>query len=378
MLVIGSLHTGGAERQLVTLANELSARKWVVTLFALETGGALRDALDPAVTCVEGAGPVGPRLISRGWGALKAAWQLAQVVRAERPAVVQAFLPLTNLLGALIGRALGVPCVATSKRGLATHQDRHAWWAPIERVGNKLSHAVIANAFIVRDDAVRREGLLQDDVVVIPNGVDTTAMRPMPETRRDVRREMGLSPNDVAIISLANLSPAKGHIDLIDAFASMECAESRLFIAGEDRGAEQAIRSAIAASPAGSRITLLGLVRDVPRLLSGMDIGTLASHEEGCPNAVLEMLACGLPVVATAVGDVPRLAAEVPGLAVVPAHSPPSLAGALSLAIGNLGHLRGTTLERHRWVAGTHSVATMVDAYESVYHSRLTGSDSFD
>ena len=69
VLVIGSLHTGGAERQLITLANELSARKWAVTLFALDAGGALRDALSPAVTCIEGAGPAGPRLVSKGWGA---------------------------------------------------------------------------------------------------------------------------------------------------------------------------------------------------------------------------------------------------------------------------------------------------------------------
>jgi glycosyltransferase involved in cell wall biosynthesis len=145
-------------------------------------------------------------------------------------------------------------------------------------------------------------------------------MEPLdPTERRKLRRELGVEGSTPLLISVGRLHPQKAIPDLL-------CALARL----RDEGIDFALRLA-GAGPSGAlvqeeiarlrladRVTLLGVRRDIPRLLGASDLYVSSSLWEGLPVATLEAMAAGLPVVATAVGDVPYAVTPETGTLVEP------------------------------------------------------------
>ncbi len=117
------------------------------------------------------------------------------------------------------------------------------------------------------------------------------------------------------------------------------------------------------------RVTLMGQRGDVPALLSAMDLGVLASHEEGFSNALLEKLAVGLPVVATDVGGNPEALQDMPDCILVKPEDVHDLARGLTQAINTLGANGHNRKVRQRLVRDRYSVDAMIDAYERLYLS---------
>jgi len=168
---------------------------------------------------------------------------------------------------------------------------------------------------------------------------------------------------------VANLIPYKGHSELVEAFARIAAGDPRLklFLIGKDRGIAQALMSTACRLGVANKINLMGQRSDVPTLLSAMDIGVLASHEEGFSNALLEKLAAGLPVVATDVGGNPEALEDMPNCFLVRPKDPEDLARGLRDAVGSLGADDRNRKIRQSLVRERYSVDAMVDAYERLY-----------
>jgi glycosyltransferase involved in cell wall biosynthesis len=171
---------------------------------------------------------------------------------------------------------------------------------------------------------------------------------------------------------VANLIPYKGHRELVKAFARIAADDPdvRLFLIGKDLGIAKDLMSRARRLGVANRINLMGRRRDVPMLLSAMDIGVLASHEEGFSNALLEKLAAGLPVVATNVGGNPEALEGMPDCILVGPEDPDDLARGLLDAIGRLGADDQNRKIRQSLVRERYSVDAMVDAYERLYLRR--------
>ncbi|WP_155929912.1 glycosyltransferase, partial [Mesorhizobium sp. L2C067A000] len=105
------------------------------------------------------------------------------------------------------------------------------------------SSDLVANSHAVAADMAARDGYDLARVRVIANGLDLSRFDGISHRRDEIRRSLGLEPDDVGVVIVANLIPYKGHKDLIDAFASASQSrpELRLFIAGQDRGIGQAL-----------------------------------------------------------------------------------------------------------------------------------------
>jgi teichuronic acid biosynthesis glycosyltransferase TuaC len=158
-------------------------------------------------------------------------------------------------------------------------------------------------------DAMVELGTPRDSIAVIPNGVDSARFHPMP--RQGARATLGLPPGPM-ILCVGNLSANKGFHLVVDAVASLAAEEGmqdlHLAIVGEGPFRAELART-IQARGITDRVRLVGHTpHDALRLWYGAaDAFCLASAMEGMPNAVLEALACGVPVVATAAGGIPEI-----------------------------------------------------------------------
>jgi teichuronic acid biosynthesis glycosyltransferase TuaC len=183
---------------------------------------------------------------------------------------------------------------------------------------------------------VREAGVDESRVTVVPNGVDVA--RFAPGSRDETRGRLGIRPDARLIVSVGHLSTRKGFHRIVAAMPRLigEFPDLMLAIVGGP-GAEGDARPVIAAAArqAGveSRVTLVGAVKPdrVAEWIAAADVFVLASSYEGCPNVVLEALACGRPVVATNVGHVASMISPEAGI-VVPTHDDDALAAAIRTA----------------------------------------------
>lgn len=145
--------------------------------------------------------------------------------------------------------------------------------------------------------------------VVIPNGIPTEMFTPDVETRRRVRRSIGASPQAIVLIHVGRFAAVKNHEMLVRAFARLPSSESaplELWLVG-DGELRETIQQQVHALGVENRVRFLGVRSDVPDVLRAADVFVFPSRWEGNPLSVLEAMAAGLPVVATAVGGVPEL-----------------------------------------------------------------------
>jgi glycosyltransferase involved in cell wall biosynthesis len=210
----------------------------------------------------------------------------------------------------LLGRRLGRPAVVTG-RGTDVNELCFRW--PLRRLARRTLRGATRLVAVSRPlkDKMVQAGAPPERVAVIHNGIDPTIFRPA-DDRDAVRRALDLPGGKVVLLSVGVLVEAKGFQELAAGLALLPSEPPvHLFIAGEGpyRGAlEQVVRE----KGVADRVTLLGNVaqKDMPRWYQAADLFCFGSWREGCPNVVLESLACGTPVVSTSVGAVPDLLEE--------------------------------------------------------------------
>ena len=158
-------------------------------------------------------------------------------------------------------------------------------------------------------DLAAELGANPEHLHVIPNGVDLDVFRPVPRSK--ARRQLGLSLEGSLLVSVGHILPEKGFTELIEAVTQLPDT-TRLAIIGGDtlhRRYAGRLRRLVRQRGLGGRVSFAGVQPPevVAAYLSAADVSVLASYSEGCPNVVLESLACGTPVVATNVGAVPDI-----------------------------------------------------------------------
>jgi glycosyltransferase involved in cell wall biosynthesis len=170
----------------------------------------------------------------------------------------------------------------------------------VERIALGWSDRVIAVDMRTGEEYARRYPWLGDRLCVIPNGVDASSFLPM--DRGAAKRKWRI--DGTAFLYAGRLEPEKRVLDIVRAFRSVENGHTTLLIAGD--GTQ---RSVVEAAARGLPVRLLGDVTrsEIPSLLNASDAVVLFSEREGLPMVALEALACGTPVIATAVGDLPGL-----------------------------------------------------------------------
>lgn len=375
VFVITELGTGGGEQMLVNLLSRIDRSAFeptVVSLHAIDgnmqLAARLRE-LDVAVHTLNWQTPAqAPRALA----------QLRRLIGSLQPDVVQGWMIHANAavhLATVMSRR-EVPVVWSvhhSVRGLTSEK---AAVRVLVRALRFVSSSPARVIYVSRTSAQEHEQLGYDAsrTCVIPNGFDCDQFRPRPECREQLRSALGLPHSTPLVGLIARVHPAKDHDNFLRAARRLTSlgSNAHFVLAGLGTDTDAMARRVSEAGLTG-RVHGLGKRTDVPQVMAAMDIASSSSVTEGFPLAIGEAMACGVPCVATDLGDCAFVIGDTGRI--VPPRNPVALSNAwmelLSLDPESRHALGRAARSR---IVENFSIATAVASYERLYSEIVYGS----
>jgi glycosyltransferase involved in cell wall biosynthesis len=362
--LIGSASIGGTERHLLELLRELDRRRFDPLVICINPGGALREALRALNVTILDLG------MRRSYSVLGMSRLLRLVLelRRRRVQILHAYQFHGNLYASLVAPLAGVRTLLVSERGKG-----YGGWH--RRLARRFycwrAHRILVNCDALRT-YVRESGPFEGKILTIPNGVDREKLR-AGGGGRETRSRLGIPDSARLIGSVGRLQPVKGHRHLVDAFVPVAaaCPEAYLLLVGGGPE-EAALRERMAEATLDHRVRFIGFQTDVQPYLGAIDLFVLPSLSEAHSMALLEAVAMGKPVIATAVGgNGETVQTEVNGL-LVPPGSPEALRDALLRLLTEPGlaeRLGRGALES----SARYDLRDMVGRYELLYSEVAAG-----
>lgn len=334
-----TLSPGGAERQMLALAERLPRDRFDVEFLVLSGPGVYDHRARAAGIRIRtvGRAPVpNGRLPTRLRHRASKALEYAAAVRAAKYDIVDAWLYPADVLAAIMRPITRTPVVISGRRNV----DPQRFFGPAERtvasVVGRLTDVVVANSAAVASNAITAGGVSPEKIRIIRNGV--VACPPVAAAERLARRRaLGIDDLDEIVIGcVANYSPVKRHDLLIDAFAAIQDRErrTRLVLVGEGP-LRPAIERQVRDLGLEARVRLHGSELDPEPLYVAFDIVVQTSSREGLPNALLEAGAAGRPMVATAAGGSGEIVLDGRTGLLVPVEDRGELVKALDLLVSD-------------------------------------------
>jgi glycosyltransferase involved in cell wall biosynthesis len=364
--LMASPFLGGPERQALGLARHLPASTRTTCLSFAE-GGRARPLLDEA----RRQGCEAIELRENAPHFFRAANEVADHLKRTGADLLLCSGYKPDIIGCLAARQAGVPAVAIAHGWTAATLKVRLNEALDRRVLRRMACTVcVSEAMAVK---VRRAGVPPERVAVICNAIDAEPFdRPDPAYREELS---GLFAERPAYIvgAAGRLSPEKGFDQFIEAAARVARQKPDVgFVLFGDGPLRKALTRRVAERGLERRFVLGGFRPDIHRVLPHFDVAILSSHTEGLPVVVLEALAAGVPVVATAVGGTPEVIDEGVQGFLVPPGDPGALADRILRLLGS-DSLRRQMGERGRQrVREKFSFAEMASRYQWLF-DRLTG-----
>src|SRR5258705_3141973 len=366
---IGALDRGGAEGQVTELLRRLDRTRFRPRLILFEPGARERVAgLVEEVVSLDVPQEPANALWRRGFRAVKIFTRLCGHLLRNRPHILHAHLPASCILGLTAGRLCGIPVLIGSRRSLTSAYRAADWiYSVSDRLITHCSHFMVGNADAVSRELVEIDGLAVGKVGTIHNGVDTERFRP--GRSPFWRAHYGWKDDEVVFGMVANFFGYKRHVDFVEAAAILHrrFPLARFVMVGQDRGALLAVRAAIAGSDLGDFIQIAPSTSRPEDLYAAIDVLVSCSDSEGFSNVILEAMASGKPVIATAAGGNGEAVVEGSTGFLVPCRSPSALAQAAERLLEDCA-LRQLMGRNARQRAEEHfSVMKMVRAHEQLY-----------
>ena len=352
---------GGAEKTLYTLATLLDPKRHqVVGVVSVKPAGLYAKKLRQQGLHVETMDlPGTPRPAD--------AARLAEIITRLRPDIVHAVM-----FKAIQLCRLAKPKVPFAFKLVSSprvhYRTRSLWTLLLDRTLKNRDDLLIAECDASRDYLVSRLGYAPAKVRTIRNGVDLAGWPASKIDRQKRRMELRLGSGDVLVGAVGRLDKQKGFTWLIEAMSRLKKTDIRCVILGE--GPERPrLEAQIRRHELEKQVWLYGERPDIVTWLSAFDIACLPSLWEGLPNFLLEAMALGLPVVASAVDGVPEVIENGRTGLLTPPAAPAALAKALKDLADHPERRSALGSAAHAAVIEKFTVRRMMDEYQDAYAS---------
>lgn len=306
----------------------------------------LSDKFEHHVITLRELGELAPQFVEKGIPVTTIRWngfldiagyrRLFAEVRQLAPDVTITYLFHADMVGRLfLQRSISAPVIPFLR---TTYNHPKYLIARLFEMATK--HFVpryLANSEAVKNFYISEIGVPAEKITVIPNGIDTDFFDSI-ASDPDLRKSLGIIPDDFVIVCVANLHPNKGHKYLLEAFEQIHVSPPiqvgqlqkglKLLLIGNGTERENLARQ-VAGYRSKKNITFLGRRTDVPQLLKISDCFVLPTLFEGMSNAIMEAMASGLPVITTDIPENNELIENGKTGILVPMKDSPSLAKAI-------------------------------------------------
>lgn len=291
-------------------------------------------------------------------------FRLAKLLSKEKPIIVHTYLNTSNVFGVLAAKIAHVPIVISSRRDLGLGGFRSKLIEKLEIFTAGLSDKIICVSEAIRKKVIVNEHLDATKTFVIPNGIDVN--------QSSVKNSFVINEGEFVVGIVGNLFWVKGHKEFIEAtrLVLKQIPNTKFLVIGEG-ALKESLQLSVASYQIQDKVIFLGKRNDIPELLSIMDVSVNASYSEGMSNTILESMAAGVPVVATAVdGNLETVINGETGL-FVPPKDPQAMAAAIINILRNRELAKQMGQNARKLVEERFSLQQMVNNYSALYSELL-------
>jgi glycosyltransferase involved in cell wall biosynthesis len=360
--VIDSLDLGGAQVVLENLVRHADRDRFDLDVAVMHGRGVFLERLEATGVPVHS-------MSSKKWLPIYIP-RLAALIRRRRYDVAHCHLIGSNIIAKPIAAALGVR-VRINHDHCNDKSTLSPWMRWADRKANRLSSHVIAVSESTRAGLLK-EGLDEERVTTIHNGLDLERSCPRPGVRAEVRDALGLPSGDFVIGGMGRLVFQK-NFPLFVEVAQRVCAKyprARFVIAGTGPD-ESGLRAQIAALGLGDKVKLLGFMSDANRMYAAIDALLMTSRYEGLPMTILEAMASAVPIVASDLDGMREILADGVNAALVAPGDADGFASAVGEVIDYPDVARGRAAAALKLAREKFSAQAMTRQVEALYERYL-------
>ena len=300
--IITSLNIGGAEMALYRLLAQMDSGKFESKVISLVPGGPMKERIISLPVCVSDLG------MKRGLPSLKGMYKLFKIIKQWKPDIIQTWLYHADLLGLFMGMLFPKCKVIWNLRcSYLDFNDIPLLTAFTIKLCAKLSF--LPNAIIANSHAGLKYhkdlGYKKNQYKIIPNGFDLNIFKPDEKNGLMIRKEFNIPKKSFCIGFIARFDIIKDHENFLKAINIIQKNKQDIHVimCGEDIDSGNKKLKAWIDQNNLKNVHLIGKRDDVHNVMNSLDIIVLSSKGEGFPNVIGEAMACGIPCVATNVGD---------------------------------------------------------------------------
>ena len=355
--LVQGLDVGGLEYMVVALVNRLDRRKFLPSICCFDTRGALQNNLlnDTQTT-----------LLKRKPGIdFFYPFKLAALLKEHKVDILHLHNSTAFFYGVLAGK------IAGTRRIIYTEHARDIMPNIKVRIMDKiLSHMtdrIVVVAEFLKKNLVHREWMDSSNITTIYNGIDGDDFIKR-YNRDEIIKELNISPSAKIIGIVARLDLIKNHKCLIKAMKKVSSLipDVVLLVIG-DGPLRKDLEELVSDEQLHNNILFLRTRNDIPRLLSVLDVFVLCSLSEGLPLTILEAMAAGIPIVATAVGGIPEIIDDGIDGIVIPSDDSDALTNAISDLLHDEGKRHDMGVNARMKFEKNFTLQAMVERYEELY-----------